>query len=148
MQGGGIIHADELAAASTSRELVWAFVCLPLAVLIIGCAGFPAVNDGSPYKRLGGLEQIEAIVDEPVRHAVAVPGVDVMPESRTLPDLRRSVVARVCARSGGPCRASGAMQGPAKMTAAEFEVFVAGMRKVPEYEKLIRTLAARGDLLR
>ena len=132
MQGSGTLDAGELVPLSTSRELVWAFVSLPLAVLIIGCAGFPAVNGGSLYNRLGGLGQIEAIVDESVMHAVAVRGGHMRPESRALPDLRRSVVAQVCARSGGPCGASEAMPGPVKMTNADFEVFVGSMRTVLE----------------
>ena len=148
MQGSGTVDAGGLGPLSTSRELVWAFVSLPLAVLIIGCAGFPTVNGGSLYKRLGGLGQIEAIVDESVQHAVAVPGGDMKPGSRALPALRRSVVAQVCNRSGGPCGASGSKPGPAKMTAAEFEVFVSSMRavlerRVGEREKneLLRLLA-------
>lgn len=148
MQASRTLQAGDFPPASASRELIWAFASFPLAVLIIGCAGFPAANGGSLYKRLGGIAQIEAIVDESVRRAIADSGSNVEPAPRVLPALRQSVVAQVCVRAGGPCGPAESTTVAAKMTAAEFEAFVGSMRavldrRVGEREKneLLRLLA-------
>jgi len=148
MQAGRTLQAINFSPVSASREVLWALVSLPLAVLIIGCAGFTPASGNSLYKRLGGLPQIEAIVDESVRQAIADTGRKIELTSRTLPALRQSVVAQVCARSGGPCDPTGSMDKPAKMTPAEFEAFIGSMRavlerRVAEREKneLLRLLA-------
>jgi hemoglobin len=133
-------------------EPFWPFVALPLAVLIIGCAGFPAGGGGSLYSRLGGLTQIEMIVDETVNQAAADPRTRRTFEGIKLPTLKQNVSAQVCVLSGGPCKYEGeAMRkahGGLKITDTEFDVFVGSMRavlvrRVGEREKneLLRLLA-------
>ena len=148
MQAGRTLPAISFSPVSASREVLWAFASLPLAVLIIGCAGFTPASGNSLYKRLGGLPQIEAIVDESVRQAIADTGRNLELTSRTLPALRQNVVAQVCARSGGPCGPVDSTDKPAKMTPAEFEALIGSMRavlerRVAEREKneLLRLLA-------
>jgi hemoglobin len=138
--------------ASARREPLWPFVTPLLAVLIIGCAGFPAGGGGSLYARLGGLTQIEMIVDETVNLAAADPRIRRTFEATRLPALKENMSAQVCVLSGGPCRHDAetirkARGGP-RISDGEFEVFVGSMRvvlerRVSEREKneMLRLLA-------
>ncbi|MBL8385189.1 MAG: hypothetical protein JNM90_19045 [Burkholderiales bacterium] len=120
------------------------FLAALLAVVVIGCAGFPAAAGGSLYARLGGLPQIRMIVDEALEHALPGPG--------ALRDAAyaEALARRLCAATGGPCApaAAHAPEGAGALTAAEFGALVGGLRaalerRVGEREKneLLRLMA-------
>ena len=140
------------ADGQAEREFFWPFAALPLALLIIGCAGFSAGNPGSLYVRLGGLPQIELIVDEAISQAAVDPRSRLLLDEFKRPVLKQNVAAQVCVRAGGPCKYEGESIGEAhrgfKITDSEFDVLVTSMRsvldrRVGEREKneLLRLLA-------
>lgn len=146
--GADIDHTDFTAL----REPFWPFAALPLAVLIIGCAGFPASGGGSLYARLGGMSQIETIVEETVNLAVADPRTRRSFEGVKLPVLKNNIATQVCVLAGGPCKYEGETMrkahGGLKITDTEFDAFVGSMRavldrRVGEREKneMLRLLA-------
>lgn len=118
------------------REAFWPMVTLPLAILIIGCAGFPAAAGGSLYARLGGMAQIEMIVDETVSRTAANARIDSAFAAGRLPALKRGLSVQVCALSGGPCTQEvhdfHAADGDTKLNRGEFDIIVGNMRTVLE----------------
>ncbi len=140
------------ADAAAVREIFWPCAALPLALLVIGCAGFSAGNPGSLYVRLGGLQQIELIVEASVSQAAADPRTRRTFDASRLPALRQNVTAQVCVLAGGPCQHEAEAMRRAghglKITDSEFDVLVTAMRtvldrRVGEREKneLLRLLA-------
>ena len=139
-------------AAPILREHFWPLAAFPLAVIVIGCSGFPAAGGGSLYARLGGLPQIEVIVDETISQAAADPRTRRTFEGIKLPTLKRNIATQLCVLAGGPCKYEGETMrrahGGLKINDTEFDVFVGSMRavlerRVGEREKneLLRLLA-------
>jgi hemoglobin len=118
------------------RDFFWPFAALPLALLVIGCAGFSAGNHGSLYVRLGGLQQIELMVDETINQAAADPRTRRTFEGIKLPVLKQNVTAQVCVLAGGPCKYESESMRKAhhglKISDTEFDVLVTSMRSVLE----------------
>lgn len=109
---------------SPQHEPMLPFAAIPLAVAIIGCAGFPATAGGSLYARLGGMQQISAMVEESVGRATAFAD----------QAFARGLALRICANSGGPCaREAAALPADGqRLSAAEFDAVIGSLRSVLE----------------
>lgn len=91
------------------------------------------------FSRLGGMVQINAIVNETIDRTSDDPRVARIFEGIRLDPLKASVAQHLCEISGGPCRYEGASMKEAHtglaITAEQFEI-------MDSY--LIQTLSARG----
>lgn len=79
--------------------------CIALLALISGAcfAGSPA---DTLYARLGGSSKIAAIVDQTIERAAADPRTQQAFAHADLARVKDSWIARICAISGGGCRAA------------------------------------------
>jgi len=86
----------------TRTASLFAIALLAAALATDGCANRPA-EDPSLYKRFGGREAIEAVVDDAIANISADPRINQRFASAAIPHLKRDLVDLLCARSGGPC---------------------------------------------
>jgi len=128
----------------TRTAPLFAIALLTAALATDGCANRPA-EDPSLYKRFGGREAIEAVVDDAIANISADPRINQRFASAAIPHLKRDLVDLLCARSGGPCVYAGRDMASAhegmNIRDDEFDALIEDLvksldkLKVPEREK-------------
>ena len=126
---------------------VYFTVLMGLCVLATSCA--TTHSKPSLFDRLGGFVTLNTVVDETINEVSVNPKTKRSFEGVKLATLKQSVVQQLCFLSGGPCKYEGeTMQNAhadAKITQAEFELFVAVFRQ--SLNKYVNT-AEKNELLR
>ena len=122
------------------------------AALLLHLAAAAHAQSASLYERLGGGDQLSAIVSDLIDRSRTEPGTSRSFEKVNLKRLKEQITLHLCTLTGGPCKYEGenmrkAHQG-LKITDSEFDRLVAATRaaldkRVGEREKneLLRLLA-------
>jgi hemoglobin len=66
-----------------------------------------AAHTTTLYKRLGGYNAIQAVVDQAIKNIAADRRINRFFKGANIPRLRRQLADQICAASGGPCVYSG-----------------------------------------
>jgi hemoglobin len=81
-----------------------AFLSAAMVAAIAFCASATGASaHGTLYKRLGGYNAIQAVVDEAVKNIAADRRINRFFKGANIPRLRRQLADQICMASGGPC---------------------------------------------